>query len=340
MNVHHRQSDTEQRLHAGLQQMKEHYMRAVEKIRGDMLRYLQQSKERAAEVIRVEVLRERQDTARKMRRYYLTCLHELLEDGVQATGAEKKIINVARKMAAMAKVLETPTKRTRGKSHSLPGSSLKTEAATDSHPGKASGSTSIKTQCPASHLPETTRSGRGEGRTLKTKMYSDLDSKTSSAAVKTTRTTRPMSKPTHQEPLTNGKEKGDPADTAEKPHISSGLFLSLPPHKPSHQIGQTFLDFYHGDFTNVTLRTQTSRELYLQGVESGRPDDDIFLCHRSNTKTSLVQEFPVRDGGGLRDWSMSSNVSQDGRHILALNSYPDRKMETETVPSAWTFFNR
>ena len=149
-----------------------------------------------------------------------------------------------------------------------------------------------------------------------------------------------MSKPTHQEPLTNGKEKGAPADTAGKPHISSGLFLSLPPHKPSHQIGQTFLDCYHGEFTNVTLRTQTSRELYLQVAESERSDDDNFPCHRSNTKTSLVQEFPVRDGGGLRGWSTSSNESQDGRHILAVNSYPDRKIESETVPSAWTFFDR
>jgi centrosomal protein CEP152 len=51
-----------------------------------MLRYLKESKERAAKMIRVEVLRERQDTARKMRHYYLTCLQELLEDGGQATG--------------------------------------------------------------------------------------------------------------------------------------------------------------------------------------------------------------------------------------------------------------
>lgn len=51
-----------------------------------MLRYLQESKERAAELIRTEVLRERQDTARRMRRYYLTCLQELLEDGGQAAG--------------------------------------------------------------------------------------------------------------------------------------------------------------------------------------------------------------------------------------------------------------
>ncbi len=54
-----------------------------------MLRYLQESKERAAELIRTEVLRERQDTARRMRRYYLTCLQELLEDGGQAAGYEE-----------------------------------------------------------------------------------------------------------------------------------------------------------------------------------------------------------------------------------------------------------
>lgn len=53
---------------------------------GDMLRYLQESRERAAEMIRTEVQRERQDTARKMRRYYLTCLQELLKDGGKTTG--------------------------------------------------------------------------------------------------------------------------------------------------------------------------------------------------------------------------------------------------------------
>ncbi|XP_076124670.1 centrosomal protein of 152 kDa [Alosa pseudoharengus] len=96
-------------LQAGLEEMKEQYTGAVEKIRGDMLRYLQESKERAAELIRGEVQRERQETARRMRRYYLTCLQELLHDGGHANGAaEKKIINAASKLAAMAKVLETP----------------------------------------------------------------------------------------------------------------------------------------------------------------------------------------------------------------------------------------
>lgn len=55
---------------------------------GDMLRYLKETKERSAELIRAEVMKERQDTARKMRRYYLTCVQELLEDEGHTTGYE------------------------------------------------------------------------------------------------------------------------------------------------------------------------------------------------------------------------------------------------------------
>ncbi|XP_033997888.1 centrosomal protein of 152 kDa-like [Trematomus bernacchii] len=103
----------------GLEEMEQQYVTTVEKIRGDMLRYLQESQERAAEMIRVEVQRERQDTARRMRRYYLTCLQELLEDGGKNTGAEKKIMNAASKLAAMAKVLETPVRIKSSKNYSL-----------------------------------------------------------------------------------------------------------------------------------------------------------------------------------------------------------------------------
>ncbi|XP_051917384.1 centrosomal protein of 152 kDa isoform X2 [Hippocampus zosterae] len=113
-------SNHQQSLQEGLEEMKQQYLTTVEKIRGEMLRYLQESRERAAEMIRTEVQRERQDTARKMRRYYLTCLQELLEDGGKATGAEKKIMNAASKLAAMAKVLETPVKNNAAKNHSLP----------------------------------------------------------------------------------------------------------------------------------------------------------------------------------------------------------------------------
>ncbi|XP_033997884.1 centrosomal protein of 152 kDa-like [Trematomus bernacchii] len=109
--------------------MEQQYVTTVEKIRGDMLRYLQESQERAAEMIRVEVQRERQDTARRMRRYYLTCLQELLEDGGKNTGAEKKIMNAASKLAAMAKVLETPVRIKSSKNYSLQSECCRVETA-------------------------------------------------------------------------------------------------------------------------------------------------------------------------------------------------------------------
>nr|XP_060611287.1 centrosomal protein of 152 kDa isoform X2 [Anolis sagrei ordinatus] len=93
-----------------LEEMRSQYIKAVGKIKSDMLRYIHDSKERAAEIIKSEVLRERQETARKMRKYYLICLQQLLNDDGKHEGAEKKIICAAGKIATMAKVLETPVR--------------------------------------------------------------------------------------------------------------------------------------------------------------------------------------------------------------------------------------
>ncbi|KAM6308820.1 centrosomal protein of 152 kDa [Aegotheles albertisi] len=97
----------------GLEEMRAQYIKAVSKIKCDMLCYIRESKERAAEMIKVEVLRERQETARKMRKYYLTCLQQLLTDSGKQEGAEKKIMNAAGKLATMAKGLETPLRHIR-----------------------------------------------------------------------------------------------------------------------------------------------------------------------------------------------------------------------------------
>ncbi|XP_040198583.1 centrosomal protein of 152 kDa isoform X2 [Rana temporaria] len=91
-----------------LEEMRSQYIKAVDKIKSDMLRYIHESKGRAAEMLKSEVLKERQETARKMRKYYLTCLQQLLKDDGKNEGAEKKIMNAASKLATMAKVLETP----------------------------------------------------------------------------------------------------------------------------------------------------------------------------------------------------------------------------------------
>ncbi|XP_061302875.1 centrosomal protein of 152 kDa isoform X4 [Pezoporus flaviventris] len=92
----------------GLEEMRAQYIKAVSKIKCDMLCYIRESKERAAEMIKGEVLRERQETARKMHKCYLTCLQELLADNGKHEGAEKKIMNAASKLATMAKGLEMP----------------------------------------------------------------------------------------------------------------------------------------------------------------------------------------------------------------------------------------
>ncbi|XP_070618450.1 centrosomal protein of 152 kDa isoform X2 [Erythrolamprus reginae] len=93
-----------------LEEMRSQYLKTVSKIKSDMLRYIHESKERAAEIIKAEVLRERQETARKMRKYYLICLQQLLVDNGKHEGAEKKIICAAGKIATMAKILETPVR--------------------------------------------------------------------------------------------------------------------------------------------------------------------------------------------------------------------------------------
>ncbi|XP_077372294.1 centrosomal protein of 152 kDa isoform X2 [Festucalex cinctus] len=163
----------QQNLQEGLEEMKQQYLITVEKIRGDMLRYLQESRQRAAEVIRTEVQRERRDTARKMRRYYLTCLQELLEDGGKATGAEKKIMIAASKLAAMAKVLETPVKNKCAKNHNLPPCTL----VSTTGPSPASTTDFLTNPSPL------TLDNKTEDGTHREKM-SDLERKTNPARTK------------------------------------------------------------------------------------------------------------------------------------------------------------
>ncbi|XP_034390601.1 centrosomal protein of 152 kDa isoform X2 [Cyclopterus lumpus] len=179
-----RSSDHNPNVQQGLEEMKQQYLMTVEKIRGDMLRYLQESRERAAEMIRMEVQRERQDTTRKMRRYYLTCLQELLEDGGKTIGAEKKIMNAASKLAAMAKVLETPSKSKPGRNSSL---------QTDCLPGRSEGfSKNLPT---LTELPDI----RPEERSQRETTSADSAQKLTAAA-----RTKPLS---HQDISPSGKEE-------------------------------------------------------------------------------------------------------------------------------------
>ncbi|KAM4618221.1 centrosomal protein of 152 kDa [Polymixia lowei] len=289
-------SDHQQNVQLGLEEMKQQYTIAVEKIRGDMLRYLQESKERAAEMIRVEVQRERQDTARKMRRYYLTCLQDLLEDGGQTTGAEKKIMSAAGKLVAMAKVLETPVKRKSGKNHSLPGLSTALSATGNTPSRKAGFSKNPPT---LSQVPEI----RPEERTQGEKTYIDSAPQIPAAA-----RSKPSSKAALQDIPMSGKE-----ETSEEAVLKAQA--GAPAHHFSYKPSRQTVPTSQVNISNMSLRSK-SREAYLQGVDSGKADD--FLDSDPQSKRFLIQEPPVRDEG-QSDWSAVSNGSNAASQVPALS---------------------
>ncbi|XP_077067282.1 centrosomal protein of 152 kDa isoform X2 [Siphateles boraxobius] len=284
--AHSSGSISQQNLQAGLEEMKEQYMKAVEKIRGDMLRYLQESKERAAELIRTEVQRERQDTARRMRRYYLTCLQELLDDGGQAAGAEKKIINAASKLAAMAKVLETPvSKRKLSRTQNSQGGSDKTDIGS---PAKVLGA--------ALHRAEALKDDKDKRIH---QIYCLTDTNYTSMTAKQTAI----------------KPKGFEPDSLKSAVICGSkdpLTVGLVTRKHTHFHDSVF----NSDVTtpNITLRKQ-SREMFMEGFESGRAEPPAG-------KSFLIEEAPVRDDG-QSDWSLTSNGSNFINNILLTSSYPE-----------------
>ncbi|XP_031726731.1 centrosomal protein of 152 kDa isoform X1 [Anarrhichthys ocellatus] len=293
-------SDHKQNVQQGLEEMKQQYLTTVENIRGDMLRYLQESRERAAEIIRMEVQRERQDTARKMRRYYLTCLQELLEDGGQTTGAEKKILNAASKLAAMAKVLETPLKSKSGKNYSLQ-SCLTAASPADCLPGRNAG---------FSKNPSTLT----EPPDIRPEQRSDREIKSADSAQKLTAAarTKPLS---HQDISPSGKEEAS-VDSGLKHQTAAHSHLRS--YKPSQQMAspsQVVL-------ANVSVRSK-SREQYLLGVHSSKADNHPDSERRS--KPFLIKEAPTR-GEKQTDWSISSSDSDTCFHVSTL-SYSGRKIE-------------
>uniref|UniRef100_A0A3B4VJJ9 Centrosomal protein 152 n=1 Tax=Seriola dumerili TaxID=41447 RepID=A0A3B4VJJ9_SERDU len=294
-------SDHQQHLQQGLEEMKQQYLTTVEKIREDMLRYLQESRERAAEMIRMEVQRERQDTARKMRRYYLTCLQELLQDGGKTTGAEKKIMNAASKLAAMAKVLETPIRSKSGKNCSLP-----TVSTTGCPPGRNAGF--IKN---LSTLPEFPDIG-AEGRSHREETSADSEQKPTAA---------PRTKPLRHQDISASAKEAASVEAAIKPQTAAHKHLRS--YKPqqmasSHQVASPT----QVDFVTASVMSK-NRELYLQGGASSTAVN--HLDSEQQSKPFPVQEAPVRDEKRT-DWSMTSSDSDTSFQVPRL-SCSGRKVE-------------
>ncbi|XP_029009041.1 centrosomal protein of 152 kDa isoform X2 [Betta splendens] len=264
----------EENLQRGLEEMKQQYLVTVEKIRGDMLRYLQESRERAAEMIRVEVQRERQDTARKMRRYYLSCLQELLQDGGKTTGAEKKIMNAASKLAAMAKVLETPIKSKSGKNYSV-SSCLMSVSPAECLSGRSTGfSKNLQT---LTELPDITP----EERPL-------TDPKLKSARTKAL---------DHQGISAPPKVDAS-ADTGMKPQAAADRHLRS--RRPLQQTASPS----QGDAASVSPRSQ-SRKLHLQGGEPNTEDKHLALIQEAPVRDDKQTNWSMTSSDSDKSFQVS-----------------------------------
>ncbi|XP_036391149.1 centrosomal protein of 152 kDa isoform X1 [Megalops cyprinoides] len=296
--------DSQQCLQAGLAEMKEQYMRAVGKIRGDMLQYLHESKERAANMIRREVLRERQDTARRMRQYYLSCLQELLEDGGKSQGAEKKIINAARKLAAMAKVLETPvSKRKEGKSRAIHSRSKAEPATAADRPVKTVKSTPDQSQSSGCEVSQRNQSERSWEST-------DSDDRPGTGASEYDPRRGPMGVTTmgdmlHQDSkfkTWKTQEDAGSKTLSTHAHLLQGSPGGRPGCLPSLHSATEHITC-NVMAANITMRTE-SRELFLKGGDS----DQLEACYTTDftSKPFLIEEAPVRDEGGQSSWSLVS----------------------------------
>ncbi|XP_036432002.1 centrosomal protein of 152 kDa [Colossoma macropomum] len=304
-----------QNLQAGLEEMKEQYMKAVQKIRGDMLRYLQESKERAAELIRVEVLRERQDTARRMRRYYLTCLQELLEEGGQTTGAEKKIINAASKLAAMAKVLETPVAKKRlQRNQNVQDLSLNAETSANDHAAKVSAAASSQS---LSFRTESRENCKNE-QTHQICSVTELECATQKSKLRGIAPAGEVTQLDFKKSVRADGGKG-PEVTKQVTPVSPLLCNPKPPGDFASYT--THIDVVSN--ANVTFRKQ-SREMYLMGTESGKAKER--LTPQVAVEPFLIEEAPVRDNG-QSDWSLSSNGSTFTNNIHLTTSYPSKNAE-------------
>uniref|UniRef100_W5LW21 Centrosomal protein 152 n=1 Tax=Lepisosteus oculatus TaxID=7918 RepID=W5LW21_LEPOC len=263
------------RTQAALEEMRDQYMNAVEKIRGDMLRYIQESKERAAELIRTEVLRERQDTARRMRKYYLSCLQELLEDGRRKEGAEKKIMNAASKLAAMAKVLETPVPKRKGNK-------------TDVVLGKGQ-------QCNL--------------KALANKPFFLVGLLFFGAQVLIVKKKKNVSKLAEALYVPLSQKHPASSNLLKSQNFSTGSVESQAPPRTALKLSEdrtreaARCDFSETTLANITVRNET-REPASKGLGSCQAEQCSVA--ESVNRPWVIQETPVRDEGSSSDWTSAS----------------------------------
>ncbi|XP_032089427.1 centrosomal protein of 152 kDa [Thamnophis elegans] len=283
-----------------LEEMRSQYLKTVSKIKSDMLRYIHESKERAAEIIKAEVLRERQETARKMRKYYLICLQQLLVDNGKHEGAEKKIICAAGKIATMAKILETPVRNSalnKTPYSALPQNSKAEEPQTSYTQHSKSTPKESQTHDESTGKRHTPRS-----------LQPQLDAESESCLVSQTQMTRRAFK------------QPDETSVGAAPGGAFG----------EEELGNKFLPGRVGTFQDTSPygsqgKLPSTHLVVVDGFDFGAPGEKYKRLNETKVgcsqlarqwkaaksgKTSSfeVQETPVRDEGSSDEWSLLSET--------------------------------
>ncbi|XP_070809514.1 centrosomal protein of 152 kDa [Pituophis catenifer annectens] len=287
-----------------LEEMRSQYLKTVSKIKSDMLRYIHESKERAAEIIKAEVLRERQETARKMRKYYLICLQQLLVDNDKHEGAEKKIICAAGKIATMAKILETPVRNSalNKTPHSVLPQNSKAEQP----------QTNCTQHCKSTPKESQTHNESAGKRHTPRSLQPQLDAENEPRLVSQTQMARKAFKQ-----LDEPSVGAAPAEAFSEEELGStglpcrvGTFQNAASHVPQGKL--------HG-----------AHPVAVDGLDFGAPGEKYKRLNERPRRTEVgccpsarqwkaatsgktpgfeVQETPVRDEGSSADWSLLSET--------------------------------
>ncbi|XP_063782115.1 centrosomal protein of 152 kDa isoform X2 [Pseudophryne corroboree] len=261
-----------------LEEMRAQYIKAVDKIKNDMFHYIHESKARAAEMLKSEVLRERQETARKMRKYYLTCLQQLLKDDGKNDGAEKKIMNAASKLATMAKVLETPISQ-KSQNKNLQAASKVTTDEKDTNKSMKNNQTRASDRATDPNTEQKTLD-----ELIRKHMKEKLD--------------RNFNKDEDVPVLKHSASKHLRMDCAEhRPELAGRSRCSLPEAR----------SFSCADSTTESIQVTFGNQgepSFLHGLK-----DYEHPKTRSDRQMFELQETPVRDENGSNDWSCASGKS-------------------------------
>uniref|UniRef100_A0A8C5Q5I4 Centrosomal protein 152 n=1 Tax=Leptobrachium leishanense TaxID=445787 RepID=A0A8C5Q5I4_9ANUR len=306
-----------------LEEMRAQYIKAVDKIKNDMLRYIHDSKGRAAEMLKSEVLRERQETARKMRKYYLTCLQQLLKDDGKNEGAEKKIMNAASKLATMAKVLETPI------SQKCQNKTIRTAVTLGNCVSPDTAQAEIDSQKP----PCTWATHRPEDRPTEQNTMEEL--------IK-----RHKREKAEGSNARNNKEAVPPRTDQSSKHFRKDYpDLDIAHSCNLYSVGSKFSAMTALENTGFTCLDAKAQAEYVAFPSQGEPSFLQCLktyrgCTDLQTKPDKqrfdIQETPVRDENASNDWSFVTDKGQIPSQSVQCSSKSFKLQQTSIHPESFS----